>query len=42
MSLRIIVAPEARSDLFRLNTFLAGKSEGAARRAMDAVEARTK
>jgi plasmid stabilization system protein ParE len=39
MSLRIIVAPEARSDLFRLNAFLAEKSEGAARRAMDAVEA---
>jgi plasmid stabilization system protein ParE len=36
---RITVAPEARADLFRLNAFLAGKSDAAARRAMDAIDA---
>lgn len=38
MNHRITVAPEARSDLFRLNAFLAGQSDEAARRAMDAIE----
>ena len=35
MNYRITVAPEARADLFRLNAFLAGQSDAAARRAMD-------
>ena len=39
MNYRITVAPEARADLFRLNAFLAGKSDSAARRAMDAIDA---
>ena len=39
MNYRITVAPEARADLFRLNAFLAGKSDAAARRAMDAIDA---
>lgn len=38
MSRRVTVAPEARTDLFRLNAFLAGQSDDAARRAMDAID----
>ncbi len=36
---RVIVTPEARADLFRLNTFLANQSLRAARRAMDTIDA---
>jgi len=36
---RITVAPKARADLFRLNAFLAGQNDAAARRAMDAIDA---
>ncbi len=39
MNYRITVAPEARADLFGLNAFLAGQSDAAARRAMDAIDA---
>lgn len=39
MNYRITVAPEAKADLFRLNAFLAGQSDAAARRAMDAIDA---
>ena len=39
MNYRITVAPKARADLLRLNAFLAGQSDAAARRAMDAIDA---
>lgn len=38
MSRRVVVSPEARQDLLRLNAFLAEKSDTAARRAMDAID----
>jgi plasmid stabilization system protein ParE len=38
MSHRVIVLPGARSDLLRLNAFLAMKNPRAAHRAMDAIE----
>ncbi len=36
---RVIVTPEARADLLRLNAFLANQSPHAARQAMDAIDA---
>ncbi len=39
MSHRVVVLPRARSDLLRLNGFLATKKPRAAHRAMDAIEA---
>ena len=38
MTHSVVVMRRARSDLLRLNTFLAEKSERAARQAMDAIE----
>jgi plasmid stabilization system protein ParE len=39
MSYRVVVLERARSDLLRLNAFLATKNERAALRAMDAIDA---
>jgi plasmid stabilization system protein ParE len=39
MTHRVVVSPRARADLLRLNAFLAEKNPGAARRAMDAIDA---
>jgi len=36
---RVVVSSEARKDLLRLNAFLAEKSDRAARRAMDGIDA---
>jgi plasmid stabilization system protein ParE len=36
---RVVVSPEARADLLRLNRFLAEANPGAARGAMDVIDA---